>query len=160
MKEKIIAIFVLMLIITTALPVVGAINSNKVNEKTFSTSSSNGGYENLIVICVYKAGIRQGKPMVVDAEVTATNLETNKEHELVYVDDDDWPGYWLQQAPIGNYHVQAKRGLRSGSITIEYAGTIYWDSIYLKFFETANVYYEGSVLSILRLLFSSLPIFR
>lgn len=156
MKSKIIAIFVLMLIITTALPVVGAINSNKVNEKTFSTNSSNDEYGNL-VIAVY---IRRNTPRVDDAVVTATHLESNRTFILEYRNIDDWEGNWLLQGPVGEYHVQAKRGLKSGSIEIHNGAGLSTGYIYLKFFDTTNVYYELPVLSILRLIFSRLPIFK
>lgn len=159
MKKKIIGIFVCTLLIITALPVVGAINLNQVDEKTFSTSSSDDGYGD-IVIYVYIRHSRPGEIWVDDAEVTATHIETGEVFNVEYCEDEVFAGYWLH-GPIGNYNIEAKRGLRRGSTHDHiYETGLSFAWIDLKFFEVANVYHEQPVLSILRLILSRLPIFK
>ena len=147
MKKKIIGIFVCTLLIITALPVVGTINLNQVNEKTF------------IVIYVYIRHSRPGEIWVDDAKVTATHSD-GEVFNVEYCEDGVFDGYWLH-GPIGNYNIEAKRGLRRGSTQGHiYETGLSFAWIDLKFFEVANVYHEQPFLSILRLILSRLPIFK
>jgi len=159
MKRKIIGIFVCTLLIATALPVVGAINLNQVDEKIFSTISSDDGYGD-ILISVWIRHNRPSEIYVDDAEVTATHIETGEMFNVEFREHPVLEGYWLH-GPIGKYHIEAKRGLRRGSTQegIAEEGLSFAD-VDLAFIKNANVHHEQPVLSILRLIFSRLPIFK
>jgi len=154
MKRKIIGILVCMMLIITALPVLGAVNPNGKNKEKFNSISSDDEYGDL-VISVY---IRMGKPgeiWVDNAEVTATHIETGQVFNVEYREHEIFEGYWLT-GPVGDYNIEAKRGLWRGSIQDHMWDGLSFGFIDLKFFKDKNFYHEPPFLSILRLIFEKM----